>query len=81
MAEVSTDGAVTEGSLASHHCLQAQRKEVRGLVAPGGPTPESPPTPAPRAQTEREYLELLHRGPGCQRQRSLQEGELHFSTM
>ena len=37
VAEVSMDGAVTEGSLASHHCLQAQRKEVRGprlTVAP-----------------------------------------------
>ena len=30
--------------------------------------PESPPTLAPRAQTEREHLELLHRGPGSQRQ-------------
>ena len=38
MAEVSMDGAVTEGSLASHHCLQAQRKEVRGPVVPGSPT-------------------------------------------
>ena len=26
----------------SNHHLQAQRKEVRGPVAPGGPTPESP---------------------------------------
>ena len=71
MAEVSMDGAVTEGSLASHHCLQAQRKEVRGPVVPGSPTPGSPLTPAPRAQAEGECLELLHRGPGSQRQRSL----------
>ena len=61
VAEVSIDGAVIEGSLASHHRLQAQRKEGRGLVAPGGPTPESPPNPAPRAQTEGEHLELLQR--------------------
>ena len=80
-AEVPIDGAMTKEPLASNYHLQAQRKAVRGPVAPGGPTPESSPTPAPRAQTEREYLELLHRGPGCQRQRSLQEGELHFSTM
>ena len=48
------------------------------LVAP----PQSLPSmPAPRAQTEGELLELLHRGPDCQRQWSLQEGKLHFSTM
>ena len=70
MAEVSMDGAVTEGSLASHHCLQAQRKEVRGPVVPGSPTPGSPLTPAPRAQAEGECLELLHGGPGSQRLQS-----------
>ena len=75
---VPTDSTETKEPLASLHHLQAQRKEVRGLVAP----PQSlPSTPAPRAQTEREHLELLHRGPGCQRQRSLREGKLHFSTM
>ena len=46
------------------------------LVAP----PESPPTLAPGAQTEGEHVELLHRGPGSQRQWSLREGKLHFST-
>ena len=49
-------------------------------MAPSGPTPESPPTLAPGAQTEGEHVELLHRGPGSQRQWSLQEGKLHFST-
>ena len=68
VAEVSVEGAVTKEPLASHHHLQAQRKEVRGPVLSGGSTPESPPTPAPRAQTEWGYLELLHRGPGSQRQ-------------
>ena len=42
VAEMSVDGAVTKEPLVSHHHLQAQRKEVRGLVAPGGSTPESP---------------------------------------
>ena len=41
-AEVPTDGTETKEPLASHHHLQAQRKEVRGPVAPGGPTSESP---------------------------------------
>ena len=39
---VPTDGTETKEPLASHHHLQAQRKEVRGPVAPGGPTSESP---------------------------------------
>ena len=79
---VPTDGTETKEPLASLHHLQAQRKEVRGPVAPGGPTSDRPPLyAAPRAQTEGEFLELLHRGPGCQRQWSLQEGKLHFSTM
>ena len=30
MAEVSIDGALTKEALASHHQLQAQKKEVRG---------------------------------------------------
>ena len=77
VAEVSTDGAVTEGSLASHHCLQAQRKEVRGLVAPGGPTPESPPTPAPRAQTEREHLQLSTEGQAPRDSRISEQGSFH----
>ena len=81
MAEVSVDSAVTKEPLASHHQLQAQMKEVRGPVLSGGSTPESLPTPAPRAQTEGKYLQLLHRRPGCQRQQNLQEGKLHFSTM
>ena len=68
---VPTDGTETKEPLASHHHLQAQRKEVRGPVLSGGSTPESPPTPAPRAQTEWGYLELLHRGPGSQRQQNL----------
>ena len=38
-AEVPTDGTETKEPLASHHHLQAQRKEVRGPVAPGGPSP------------------------------------------
>ena len=71
MAEVSVDSAVTKEPLASHHQLQAQMKEVRGPVLSGGSTPESLPTPAPRAQTEGGHLELLHRGPGSQRQWSL----------
>ena len=62
VAEVSVDGAVTKEPLVSHHHLQAQRKEVRGPVFSGGSTPESPPTPAPRAQTEREHLELSTEG-------------------
>ena len=77
VAEVSTDGAVTEGSLASHHCLQTQRKEVRGLVAPGGPTPESPPTPAPRAQTEREHLELSTEGQAPRDSGISEQGSFH----
>ena len=80
-AEVPIDGAMAKEPLASNHHLQAQREEVRGPVAPGGPTPESSLTSPPRAHTEREHLELLHRGPGCQRQRSFQEGKLHFFTM
>ena len=41
------------------------------LVAP----PQSlPSTPAPKAQTEGEHLELLHRRPGCQRQWSSEKG-------
>ena len=36
VAEVSIDGAVTEGSLASHHCQEAQRKELRLLLPQGG---------------------------------------------
>ena len=39
---VPTDSTETKEPLASLHHLQAQRKEVRGLVAPGGSTPESP---------------------------------------
>ena len=80
MAEVSVDSAVTKEPLASHHQLQAQMKEVRGPVLSGGSTAESLPTPAPRAQTEGGHLELLHRGPGSQRQWSLREGKLHFPT-
>ena len=41
-AELSVDGAVTKEPLVSHQRLQAQRKEVRGPLTPGGPTPESP---------------------------------------
>ena len=80
-AEVPTDGTETKEPLASHHHLQAQRKEVRGPVAPGGPSPESPlysssqssdrgRTPRAPAQTARlpEAMEL-------------REGRLHFSTM
>ena len=39
---VPTDGTETKEPLASLHHLQAQRKEVRGPVAPGGSNPESP---------------------------------------
>lgn len=77
VAEVSIDGAVTEGSLASHHCQEAQRKELRGLVAPGGPTPESPPTPAPRAQTEREHLELSTEGQAPRDSGASEQGSFH----
>ena len=41
-AELSVDGAVTKEPLVSHQRLQAQRKEVRGPLTSGGPTPESP---------------------------------------
>ena len=38
---VPTGSTETKELLASLHHLQAQRKEVRGLVARGGSTPES----------------------------------------
>ena len=61
--------------------LQAQRKEIRGPVAPGGPIPESPHYSSSQSP---DCVKL----PGAPPQRvrlpeewSLQEGNLHFSTM
>ena len=51
------DGAVTKEPLASHHHLQPRGKKL-GAHGSWWPPPESPLTPAPRAQTEGEHLEL-----------------------
>ena len=70
-AEVSIDGAVTKESLVSHQHLQAYRKEVRGPLTSGGPTPE------PRFYSSSQSPErgrppgVPDRGPGSQRQKSL----------
>ena len=80
-AEVPIDGAGTKEPLVSHQHLQAQRKEVTGPLAPGSPTPESPLYSSLQNADRGRPPGLPDRGPGSQKQQSLQAGNLHLSTV
>ena len=80
-AELSVDGAVTKEPLVSHQRLQAQRKEVRGPLTPGGPTPESPFYSSSQSPERGRPPGVPDRGPGSQRQRHLRARNIHFSTV
>ena len=80
--DVSGRGAhrwcIYQGALVSHHHPQGQRKEVRGLVAHAGITPESPLYSSSPDLSEGGHLEALNRGPSSQRQQKLKQRSFTF---
>ena len=80
-AEAPVDGAVTKEPLVSHQHLQPQRKEVRGRWLLVAPPPEFPLYSSFQNPDRGRPPGLPDRGPGSQKQQSLQAGNLHLSTV
>ena len=81
VSDVLIDGAVTKEPLVSHQHLHAQRKEITGPLALGGPTPEPPLYSSSQSPDRGRSPGVPDRGPGPQKQQSLQAGNLHLSRV